>query len=1016
MASEFPPTYLVAIGASAGGLKALNPIVEGLACRGVAAYVLAQHLSPSYVSHLVEILETHSKLAMTEAHHGAHLLADHLYVCPPGRDIRVIGGHLELHAPDPSAFVSPSIDKLFASAAEAFGDKAVGVVLSGSGNDGTAGAAVLRAAGGLVLVQAPEEAGQNSMPNSVLAERGDVLTGSSAQIADWLNGIETLRERLEARRSGLDSPSLSAGVNPRLLEAIDAHEKLYRRRTTASLPHAKPFRPTAAMAQPRRDPQTQVEAALVALGRAYGPPGALVNARFEPLRFFGRSERYFALPAGVANFSVLALCREELRSELKVLAYRMAREPVESLTGIGTVLTLEGEPVRVRPVLRRIGPTADGPEPAILISFEESPEGMAPAADTESAQADETRRLREELTGTREQLEALVKALEASNEELQSLNEEAQASSEEIQSSNEELQASNEELTTLNEELRHKSLELTQANTTLGNIQNSIQAGLVVVDRDGRITRFNALAVRIFGMVESDIGQHICGVPCHLDLPRLRGQIEAVIGDGGKLLAQRVGSGERHFLMQIAPYLAEQGGCEGAVLTFMDISEIRRAEREREQAEENLRKSQAQLLTFIQHAPISIAMFDRDMNYLSASGRWLADYGQGNADLAGLNHYALFPDLPERWKDIHRRCLAGATLKSDEDLWVQDDGRRRWLRWAVVPWTDGEGKVGGIIMSAEDITGRKLAEEALRESERIYRAIGESIDYGIWICAPDGRNTYASESFLKLVGITQQQCSDFGWGEVLHPDDVERTVAAWKECVRTGGVWDIEHRFLGVDGNYHPVLARGVPVRDEQGRLRCWAGINLDIGRLKQAESALIEADQRKNEFLATLGHELRDPAPIGSAVDILRRPSLLDPPSADSRAAVTGGLRILVVDGNHDAAESLASLLKTAGHEVWMAHDGPAALQVARAERPDAVLLDIGLPGMDGYAVARALRRSAESGRARLIALTGYGQREDREKSSTAGFDDHLVKPVDSETLRRLLADCPRLGVQPSR
>jgi|GEM_PF-2405189 len=148
---------------------------------------------------------------------------------------------------------------------------------------------------------------------------------------------------------------------------------------------------------------------------------------------------------------------------------------------------------------------------------------------------------------------------------------------------------------------------------------------------------------------------------------------------------------------------------------------------------------------------------------------------------------------------------------------------------------------------------RDRAEAALRESERLYRAIGETINYGVWVCAPDGRNTYASESFLKLVGITQEQCSDFGWGEVLHPDDAESTIAAWKECARTGGTWDIEHRFRGVDGQWHPVLARGVPVRDEQGAITCWAGINLDISRLKQAEVSLAdaraEAEQRAAEL-----------------------------------------------------------------------------------------------------------------------------------------------------------------------
>jgi PAS domain S-box-containing protein len=148
----------------------------------------------------------------------------------------------------------------------------------------------------------------------------------------------------------------------------------------------------------------------------------------------------------------------------------------------------------------------------------------------------------------------------------------------------------------------------------------------------------------------------------------------------------------------------------------------------------------------------------------------------------------------------------------------------------------------------------------LRESARIYRTIGEATNYGVWICDASGRNTYASESFLNLVGITQQECAEFGWGKVLHPDDRERTIAAWKECVRTEGKWDIEHRFLGMDGKYYHVLARGAPVRNEQGKILCWAGINLDITSLRQAEqekAQLYETLKRNTEELSRSNREL---------------------------------------------------------------------------------------------------------------------------------------------------------------
>ncbi len=134
----------------------------------------------------------------------------------------------------------------------------------------------------------------------------------------------------------------------------------------------------------------------------------------------------------------------------------------------------------------------------------------------------------------------------------------------------------------------------------------------------------------------------------------------------------------------------------------------------------------------------------------------------------------------------------------------------------------------------------------LIERDQIYQAIGETIDFGIWICDPDGRNIYVSKSFLRLVGLTQEQCSNFGWGDVLHPNDAEQTIADWKECAHAGSTWDREHRFRGVDGLWYPVLSRGVAVKDEQGRVKCWAGINLDIRRIKTAEEAL----QRLNESL----------------------------------------------------------------------------------------------------------------------------------------------------------------------
>lgn len=131
---------------------------------------------------------------------------------------------------------------------------------------------------------------------------------------------------------------------------------------------------------------------------------------------------------------------------------------------------------------------------------------------------------------------------------------------------------------------------------------------------------------------------------------------------------------------------------------------------------------------------------------------------------------------------------------------------------------------------------------------------------------------------------------------------------------------------------------------------------------------------------------------------------ALTDLPADSAMTPAAHPLRVLVVDDSTDAAESLAKLLRLAGHEVLVAHDGPEALEIVAAERPAVMLLDIGLPGMDGYEVCRRIRQQGFSD-ARIIAVTGYGQARDRERSREAGFDSHAVKPVDPSELMKLVS-----------
>ena len=120
--------------------------------------------------------------------------------------------------------------------------------------------------------------------------------------------------------------------------------------------------------------------------------------------------------------------------------------------------------------------------------------------------------------------------------------------------------------------------------------------------------------------------------------------------------------------------------------------------------------------------------------------------------------------------------------------------------------------------------------------------------------------------------------------------------------------------------------------------------------------------------------------------------------------AAATARLRILIVDDSADGAESLAMLLRVGGHETHKAHDGLEAVEAAARLRPDAVLLDIGLPRLNGYEACRRIRSHAWGAPIIMVAITGWGQEEDREQSNAAGFDRHLVKPVDHDELLRVV------------
>jgi PAS domain S-box-containing protein len=506
-----------------------------------------------------------------------------------------------------------------------------------------------------------------------------------------------------------------------------------------------------------------------------------------------------------------------------------------------------------------------------------------------------------------------------------------------------------------------------------------------------------------------------------------------------------------------------------------------------------------------------------------------------------------------------------------------------------------------------------VTQDTLRESESLFRALAELVPCCVWAAGPDGAITYANRRWHQFTGLSPEGTAGFEWASALHPEDREHCLAAWRHSVESGNQYRIEARYRRYDGEYRWFLSEGTAVRDREGRITAWFGTSTDIQDQKQTQEALQDADRRKNEFLAMLGHEIRNPlavisnasrvlnkvhspppevlrlgqmierqvghltrivddlldvsrvlegkvrlrrepaelativsnaaesagpyleirkqvlrvslpkepiwieadvtrmtqvlanllnnaakfsekrgeiaitgfregndavlavadtgsgisadmlpyvfdmfvqedrslhrargglgigltlarslvsihrgtiaaksAGVGHGAEFIVRIPAIDAPSmaqpAQAKAGTAGEagtLRILVVDDSADSAESMGMILSMGGHEVRTALDSGEAQRIAIEFRPDVALLDIGLPGTDGYEVGRRLRSEPTLQGIYLVAVTGYGQDEDRKRSEEAGFHAHLVKPVDPAMLRVVMAAARnRVGV----
>jgi PAS domain S-box-containing protein len=228
---------------------------------------------------------------------------------------------------------------------------------------------------------------------------------------------------------------------------------------------------------------------------------------------------------------------------------------------------------------------------------------------------------------------------------------------------------------------------------------------------DGIIVSWNAGAQRMYGYTEAEaIGKPI-SMLVRPELPDEENKILERLRAGGRIehfeTVRVTKTGKRvNVSLTISPIKDSSGRTVG-------ISGIARDITERKRAEEALRASEERLKIFVKNVPAGVVMVDREMRYLQVSDRWCTDYGMDASRVLGRSHYEIFPDIPQRWKETHRRCLEGETFRAGEDRWDRQGGFTTWVRWEIRPWKTPDGGVGGLLIFSEDITQRKQMEEAL---------------------------------------------------------------------------------------------------------------------------------------------------------------------------------------------------------------------------------------------------------------------------------------------------------------
>ncbi len=797
---------------------------------------------------------------------------------------------------------------------------------------------------------------------------------------------------------------------------------------------------------------------------AYMPPGILITESRRLIQTFGGGSRFLRLVEGIVTQDVADQLDPSLRVPLAT-AIRKAKRSKEVAEFGGIVYPT---PAGARHMLLRVRPLekSDESPPVYLVEFNldetrYAAEPTQPMLDEQNDFNEQLDCLERELAYVRESLHSSIEELQISNEEMQSTNEELVASTEQLQSTNEELHSVNEELFTVNTEHQRKIAELTEVNDDLDNLLNSTDIDTVFLDRELRVRKFTSGVARKFNLLPQDVGRAFDSFTYQLDDLHLMDEIREVLRSEQPFEREVDDRDGNVYLMRILPYVS-RGSVDGAVLTLVDITSLKQAQVQLDELSEIVQQSDDAIFRVDRNGLIRTwndgaeKLYDCGNEVIGNRmacllpdtlhdelddiiGRLSTDAGVQNlpvhvTQLADHSKHVSMSISPVR--NDRGLLVAGSVVARDVTAEVAAEEKfkesiERRDQFLAMLSHELRNPLGAIVNAArlikaaqDDSSLREKATEIVnRQCAQMSRLMDDLLDVSRITL---GKIELKREVFDLGKAIAE---SVLVISSSFEDSQLDFQLESYDKCLAVNGdpvrLQQVIVNLLRNAVKYTPpdgTIRLAVTRRDNMAEVRVSdSGIGIAPEMLDTVFDMFVQAPRSLERRQGGIGLGLTlvqavtemhggtiqaSSKGIGHGSEFLLRLPLTDEAPVPKRTVhVTNNIKtIVIVEDMDDARTMLCRLLELEGYQVHAAADGPAGLALIRQQLPDAALIDIGLPELSGYQVAKQLRAVPETEHLFLVALTGYGQENDRELVKNAGFDGHLVKPLNLDNFREML------------